>query len=301
VYTIAPALTGDERRLQRVVQIVADLAPKPLHELRILDLACLEGQCCIEFARRGAAAVVGIEGRGQNLAKARFAKEALSLDQLELLQDDVRNLDRDRHGEFDVVLCLGILYHLDGPDVLPFLQRIASVCRGIAIVETHISLAAEEQRQHGGRVYWGRSFREHDSDSSRQTRLRSAWASIDNEFSFIPTRPSLINALGDVGFTTVCECLRPAVPEEDVDRVTLVAVRGTPARVASAPLLDGAPEERWPERRRIPPHINPAPHYQVMRRIVRAVLESRLLPPAAKRTAWRLLRRNVRTTPCGDE
>jgi predicted RNA methylase len=74
----------------------------------VLDLACLEAHYAIEFALHGARAV-GIEYRDESLAKARFAKEHLRLDKLELFKDDVRNLSRERYGEFDLVICSGIL------------------------------------------------------------------------------------------------------------------------------------------------------------------------------------------------
>jgi 2-polyprenyl-3-methyl-5-hydroxy-6-metoxy-1,4-benzoquinol methylase len=67
--------------------------------------------------------VVALEGRQANLEKARFVKGILDLDHLELVLDDVRNLNKDRYGFFDVVLCLGILYHLDTPDVMNFVEK----------------------------------------------------------------------------------------------------------------------------------------------------------------------------------
>src|SRR5438132_8218599 len=105
-----------DSRLRRFLQIAADLTREPLNTLRVLDLACLEGQYGIEIALHGAD-VLAIEGREANLAKVRFAKDILSLDNLKVLLDDVRHLDVHRHGHFDIVLCLGILYHLDVPDV----------------------------------------------------------------------------------------------------------------------------------------------------------------------------------------
>ena len=45
------------------------------------------------------------------------------------MQDDVRNLSVEKHGEFDVVLCLGNLYHLGAPDVFSFAARLSEVCR----------------------------------------------------------------------------------------------------------------------------------------------------------------------------
>jgi hypothetical protein len=96
-----------------IVQMVRDVAGRPLRELRVVDLACLEGMYRIELARQGAR-VVAIEGREANLDKARPAQEALALDNLELYLDDVRNLSAKKYGRFDVVLatCTGAAWVL---------------------------------------------------------------------------------------------------------------------------------------------------------------------------------------------
>jgi len=106
-------------RLKRVMQIVKDLSLKPINDCRILDLACLDGQFAIEFAMYGAN-VVGIEGREANIQKAIFAKDVLKLPNLEFIQDDVRNISRKKYGEFEIILCSGILYHLPTEDVCSF-------------------------------------------------------------------------------------------------------------------------------------------------------------------------------------
>src|SRR5262245_40348103 len=103
IYTVEKH-QGDPK-LRRVVQVVSDLAGRPLDQLRVLDLGCLEGQYAIEFARHGAR-VVAMDGRDVNLAKARFVKDVLSLGNLELVKDDVRNLSKAKYGEFDVVVGL---------------------------------------------------------------------------------------------------------------------------------------------------------------------------------------------------
>ena len=143
LYTIGNELTYDALKLRRVTQIVADISTTPIADLRILDLACLEGQYAVEFARRRAR-VVAIEGREANLEKARVAQRAHDLRNLELHLDDVRNLSEAKYGRFDVVLCLGILYHLDVPDVFTFVRRVAEVCQGFAVIDTHVSLSATQ-------------------------------------------------------------------------------------------------------------------------------------------------------------
>jgi SAM-dependent methyltransferase len=235
------------------MQIIDDVAARPITELRVLDLACLEGMYSVELARRGAR-VVAIEGREANLAKARFARATLGLDAIELIRDDVRTLSRDKHGAFDVVLCLGILYHLDAPDVFAFLERIAEVCKGFAIIATHTSLAAVERETFKGREYWGSSIREHAADSTAEQRERAVWASLDNPRSFVLTQASLYNALAHVGFTSAYQCrippetiYEPAVPSTGLDWATFLAFAGTRTTLASAPLLNDRPWEDLPE------------------------------------------------------
>lgn len=236
VYTINKGIAGDEVKLRRILQGVSDLSRRPLGSLRVLDLACLEGLYAVEFARHGAE-VVGIEGREANIEKARFAKEVLALEKLELVQDDVRNLSKEKYGYFDVVLCLGILYHLDVPDVLTFLERIAEVCQGFVLIDTHVSIVPEKSYLHGGRNYWGRAYKEHDVNSTSEDRARQLWASLDNPESFWLTRTSLYNALSHVGFTSVYECHVPSESEKPIDRVTLLAVRGQRQNLFCSPLL----------------------------------------------------------------
>jgi 2-polyprenyl-3-methyl-5-hydroxy-6-metoxy-1,4-benzoquinol methylase len=135
LYTRQPALDG---RLRRILQIACDLAGQPLNQLRVLDLACLEGHYGIELALHGAE-VVGIELREANLAKARYVKDYLRLDRLTLYQDDVRNLSLEKYGQFDLVICSGILYHLDVPDMFHLVRRIFEVCTRLAIIDTLIA------------------------------------------------------------------------------------------------------------------------------------------------------------------
>jgi 2-polyprenyl-3-methyl-5-hydroxy-6-metoxy-1,4-benzoquinol methylase len=246
VYTINSKIVGDEVKLRRITQMVADVAKKPLNQLRILDLACLEGLYGIELARHGAK-VVGIEGREANLAKARFTKDALALDNLTLLQEDVRNLSVEQHGYFDGVLCLGILYHLEVPDIFSFLEQLSEVCQGFAVIDTHISQVAERSHSHNGKLYWGATYQEHAPQSSLDERTKDPWASLDNVTSFWFTRPSLYNILGHLGFTTIYECHYPPEPNKQPDRFTFLAIKGEPQSLQCSPLMAQEPISDLPE------------------------------------------------------
>ena len=56
------------RRLWRVMQVLSDMVPRPLRELRVLDLGCQEGIFSVELAQH-AATVIGIEGREASVAR----------------------------------------------------------------------------------------------------------------------------------------------------------------------------------------------------------------------------------------
>ncbi|MFH5927200.1 methyltransferase domain-containing protein [Roseomonas xinghualingensis] len=232
IYTIGPDREAD--KLRRIVQIVSDLAQKPVEHLRILDLGCLEGGYAIELARHGAE-VMAIEGRRANLEKVRFVKEVLGLSNLDLLQDDVRNLDPAIHGHFDVVLCLGLLYHLDAPDVFSFVHQIAAGCHGFAIFDTYVGVQNIQRFEYRGREYWGRLIREHLPQSSMEERLKSRWASLDNPNSVWIAHNSLYNLLSDAGFTSAYECNLPTELSKPGDRFTIVAMKGKTQSLLAMP------------------------------------------------------------------
>jgi 2-polyprenyl-3-methyl-5-hydroxy-6-metoxy-1,4-benzoquinol methylase len=245
-YTISATDFVDEFKQRRMLQIVSDITNQPFADLRVLDLACLEGAYAIEFALHGAT-VVGIEGRENNIARARFAQEALGLDHLTLVQGDVRDLSREKNGTFDVVLCIGILYHLDAPDVFRFVERIAEVCTRVAIFDTHISTTGDVRTEYDGATYAGEKYVEHAPDATDDDRVKKVWASLSDPESFWLTRPSLYNLLAKAGFTSVYECHNPAEALRPSDRITLVAMRGERHAVRSAPRINSVPDERWPE------------------------------------------------------
>ena len=233
--TMSDYPTGDEVKLRRVIQALSDLLEDGFKGVRALDLACLEGMYALELAQRGAE-VMAIEGREANLEKARFAARTLGLE-VDFRLADVRDLDRGSHGEFDVVLCLGILYHLDAPDVFTFVERMAAVCTRVLVIDTHVALDAPETRTHDGWVYRGRTVAEHSPESSEGERLEALWSSLDNPKAFVPTRSSLLSLLARAGFTSVAEVHVPAEPEKTLDRITLVGLKGT----AVTPLVTPPP------------------------------------------------------------
>jgi tRNA (mo5U34)-methyltransferase len=88
--------------------------PEDLSGKSVLDIGCNAGFYSMEMKRRGAERVLGIDSDDRYLAQARLAGEALGLDNIEF-----RNLsvyDVGALGEtFDIVIFMGVLYHLRHP------------------------------------------------------------------------------------------------------------------------------------------------------------------------------------------
>lgn len=91
----------------------AGAIPADLSGLTVLDIGCNAGFYSIEMKRRGAARVVGIDYDDTYLRQARFAAEACNAE-IEFRKLSV--YDVARLGErFDIVLFMGVLYHLRHP------------------------------------------------------------------------------------------------------------------------------------------------------------------------------------------
>jgi tRNA (mo5U34)-methyltransferase len=135
---VTPGIDDTPQRLSRLN------LPDSLAGLSVLDVGAWDGFFSFECERRGAARVVATDyyawhGSGWG-TKAGFqlAREVLG-SRVEDMDVDVMDLSPERVGMFDVVLFLGILYHLRHP--LLALERVATVTRGTLILETVVDFA----------------------------------------------------------------------------------------------------------------------------------------------------------------
>lgn len=120
--------------------------PDSLEGQSVLDVGAWDGFFSFEAERRGAARVVATDhyswhgvGWGTGNGKAGFELARTALDsRVEDVDIDVMDLSPERVGTFDVVLFLGVLYHLPNP--LLGLERVASVARNMVIVETVVDM-----------------------------------------------------------------------------------------------------------------------------------------------------------------
>jgi tRNA (mo5U34)-methyltransferase len=118
--------------------------PTSLAGKSVLDVGAWDGFYSFEAAKRGAARVLATDsfvwqGRWKQTGFL-LARQALGLeDAVEDRLIDVMDLSPEALGEtFDVVLFLGVLYHL--PDPVTALRRVSSVCNELLLIETETAL-----------------------------------------------------------------------------------------------------------------------------------------------------------------
>ena len=207
----------------------------------MLDLGCHEGGYAIELGLHGAT-VVGLEGRPASLAKAQFAAEALGLGNVTFRLADVRQLAELDLGRFDVVLCLGILYHLRPEEAVALIEACARICDDLMVVRSTIAISDNLRTVVGGHAYSGRTHQENPANLGM---------SLDAHESVFPSRGTVIDLLNEVGFTSSFEVRHPVVPELELllDSVTIAAVRGRPVSYRSMPRARPAARPQSPAER----------------------------------------------------
>jgi tRNA (mo5U34)-methyltransferase len=176
---VTPGYDDTPQRLAKV-----DL-PASLAGRSVLDIGAWDGFFSFECERRGAQRVVASDyfswhGPGWGTKKGfEIARAALG-SRVEDADIDVMDLSPERVGTFDVVLFLGVLYHLRHP--LLALERVASVTRGTLILETVVDLVG--YRRPAMVFYEGREL---NNDPTNW------WG---------PNVPAICAMLRDVGFKT---------------------------------------------------------------------------------------------------
>jgi SAM-dependent methyltransferase len=238
---LADGLSTMERGVDASVDIRTDLVVDRLGGsmagATVLDLGCLEGGFSIEFARRGARRVVGIEAREVSVRRCQLAREILRLDNVEFkVADIVAELEGPRQS-FDVVFASGIIYHLARP--AEFLRLVRSACTRFAVIDTHVAHPDVVNRdcspeivthESGGSTYRGRLLREFPETTTAAERARLLWASWDNSTSFWPLEEDLVRMLIAAGFGEVTKIDTSDATDADwqIDKINRVLYVCTP-------------------------------------------------------------------------
>jgi tRNA (mo5U34)-methyltransferase len=160
--------------------------PERLDGRTVLDVGAWDGFFSFEAERRGAARVVAVDshcwsGEGWGTRDGFDLARRILASKVEDRELEVLELRPETVGSFDLVLFLGVLYHMRYP--LEALERVASVTANQLILETHVDLL--HRRRPAMAFYPGRGL---DGDPTNW------WG---------PNPAALEAMLRDVGFTRI--------------------------------------------------------------------------------------------------
>jgi tRNA (mo5U34)-methyltransferase len=126
-------ITAGVRKLDDLQSRYANFdLPKDLSGKRVLDIGCWDGFFSFEAERHGAEVVAVDCWRPEKFFEAHRALNS----RVEFHELSVYEISREKLGGFDIVIFLGVLYHLQHP--LLSLQRVCEVTRDTAIIGSYV-------------------------------------------------------------------------------------------------------------------------------------------------------------------
>jgi tRNA (mo5U34)-methyltransferase len=189
-----------DTRLELLAPAVADVIEKVGPRATVLDLACCEGWFAHQMLELGADRVVGIDIREMNIRRATLVRDHLGIDpeRMQFHRADIFALPELE--PFDVVLMLGLVYHVENP--VGAMRIARALTRELCVVESQLT----EQRSpimagNGSHTHFARegSFAAWFEEDQADNLL----ASHGGIMSLIPNEAALL-AMGRVaGFTDV--------------------------------------------------------------------------------------------------
>lgn len=158
--------------------------PRDCRGLRALDVGCRDGFFAFELERRGAT-VVGVDAMAPGSTGFAIASDLLG-SAVEYRVDNVYNLSAARYGRFDLVLFLGVIYHLRHP--LLALERLRDVCSEQALLLCESEACQEPLALESPAVLWELVPHRQHADASVKwlpTAAGLAAAIVDCEFRVV--------------------------------------------------------------------------------------------------------------------
>lgn len=198
---------------------------------RVLDLGCNAGFWSLCAIQAGCEFVLGIDARNMHVEQAHlvFETKGVPPERYRFVQASVLDTNTVAEGAFDVVLCLGLLYHISEPFSL--IELIARCNTDLLVVDTDLANVPGS---------WLKLGRE---------RLEEPSQAADYELVAVPSKQAVLDLVRQFGYSVVT--LKPRFTSYEgcldyrigVRRAFLCAKR-TP--VAASALLREPERSRWP-------------------------------------------------------
>ena len=149
---------------------------------RVLDLGCNAGFWSLNAIRAGCDYVLGIDGRQMHVDQANlvFEVEEIERDKYDFIQGDLFGIDFREFGRFDVVLCLGLMYHISKH--VELMEKISEVNDDVLLIDTTLATLP------------GSSF------DVRREPLDDPRMAVDHELVMVPTWEAVRDLVQQFGY-----------------------------------------------------------------------------------------------------
>ena len=124
------------RRDMMLVELAPLFAAHP-GALTALDIASHQGYFSIELAKH-CRSVRGLEIQGRHVESARLIAEALGVDNVSFVQDNIDTASTGRYEPADIVINFGLMYNLENP--IGALRWCRKMTRNVLLVETQCTI-----------------------------------------------------------------------------------------------------------------------------------------------------------------
>lgn len=157
---------------------------------RVLDLGCNQGFWSLAAIENGCDYLLGIDGRQMHIEQARFIFDVkrIAKERYDFRCGNIFDLLNDDLGKFDIVLCLGLMYHISKHMTL--LERVSAINTDLLVIDTDLSMMRTSVLQ------------------IRKESLENPVNAIDYELVLHPTRAALLDMVQQFHYRTVV--LRPS-------------------------------------------------------------------------------------------
>lgn len=150
-------------RIQMIQSVLDPIYQDTFHQATILDLACNQGYFALHFAQKGYKHVLGLEARESLIQDAQMIREVKGLTNISFGHADVTKSDLTEYGQFDIVLMMGLIYHLEDP--IGAIRKASEVTKHVLLLETQVCPGIS------GTIDWG-TYR-------RQEKIHGVFSIID--------------------------------------------------------------------------------------------------------------------------
>ena len=134
-YLPASAQQVHDTRLEMVARVLQPLLSQ-YPGLSALDLASHQGWFSLQVAGMGCESVTGMEPRPSHVDDARLITGACGIDNVRFVQSDIQNIAMTDIEPADIVLMLGLIYHLENP--VAAIRTAHAYCRRVCLIETQV-------------------------------------------------------------------------------------------------------------------------------------------------------------------